>query len=196
MPSSLSGRRIVLGVSGGIAAFKAAELVSRLVSVGVGLRVVMTEAATRFVTPLTFHSLSGNPVAVDTFDRSLPVHNHVESAAWGELLVVAPATADILGKAAAGIADDCLSTALLSFSGPVLFAPAMNWRMWGHPAVRANVAVLVRRGASLVGPKRGRLACGENGEGRMAEVSEIVEVIKSILSKTGRGARGRRRRGS
>jgi len=176
-------RRIAVGVTGGIAAYKSADLVSKLVGSGAEVRVIMTDAATRFVTPLTFRSLSANPVALDTFDRSLSDYPHIELARWAEIFVVAPATANILGKAANGIADDCLSTALLSFTGPVLFAPAMNTRMWQHPAVRHNCELLESRGACFVGPGQGRLACGESGPGRMSEVTEILESISGVLGQ-------------
>lgn len=179
----LKGRRVVVGVTGGIAAYKAADLVSKLVAAGAEVRAVMTESARRFVTDLTFRSLSGFPVAVDTFDRSIGDYPHLTLAEWGEVMVVAPATANIIGKAAGGIADEVLSTALLSFSGPVLFAPAMNSRMWGHPAVRDNVKRLRARGTEFVGPGRGRLACGESGVGRMAEVPEILAALKKLLPR-------------
>jgi len=190
----LEGRRVVVGVTGGIAAYKAADLVSRLRSAGGEVRVVMTEAATRFVSALTFESLSGSPVAVDTFDRSISVYPHIALAEWGEILVVAPATANILGKAAGGIADDALSTSLLSFEGPVLFAPAMNTRMWNNPAVRHNHELLGARGCCFVGPVEGELACGETGIGRMSEVAEIIEAIGDVLAaggaSLGRGEQG------
>ena len=192
----LRNRRVVLGVTGGIAAYKAADLTSKLVAAGAEVRVVMTESATRFVSALTFRSLSGSPVAVDTFDRSAHAHPHLALADWGEVLVVAPATANVLGKAAAGIADDVLSTTLLSFPGPVIFAPAMNAKMWAHPAVAANVRTLRARKAAFVGPDRGRLACGEEGPGRMAEVPEIIEALESALPKEEVGGKkgGRRRK--
>ncbi len=191
----LKGRRIILGVTGGIAAYKAADLTSKLVAGGAEVRCVLTESATQFVTPLTFQSLSGNPVAADTFDRSVDAYPHLALADWGEVLVVAPATANILGKAAAGIADDVLTTALLSFPGPVLFAPAMNVKMWEHPAVAENVETLLARGANFAGPGRGRLACGQVGVGRMAEVPEIIEAIGSLLpGKDKNKEKGRRRR--
>ncbi len=190
----LKSRRIILGVSGGIAAYKAADLVSKLVGAGAEVRVVMTAAATRFVGALTFETLSGNPVASDTFDRSISVYPHISLADWGELLVVAPATANILGKAAGGIADDALSTTLLSFSGPVLFAPAMNTRMWSNPAVQHNHELLGARGCYFTGPAEGKLACGETGIGRMSEVAEIVKAIGEVLdaegSSLGRGEQG------
>jgi phosphopantothenoylcysteine decarboxylase/phosphopantothenate--cysteine ligase len=192
--ADLEGRRVVLGVTGGIAAYKAADLVSKLRGAGAKVRVVMTEAATRFVAPLTFESLSGSPVALDTFDRSISVYPHIALAEWGEILVVAPATANILGKSAAGIADDALSTALLSFEGPVLFAPAMNTRMWNNPAVRHNHELLGARGCHFVGPAEGPLACGETGVGRMSEVAEIIEAVREVLAaggaSLGRGEQG------
>ena len=192
----LKGRRVVLGVTGGIAAYKAADLVSKLVAAGAQVRAAMTESARRFVTELTFRSLSGFPVSVDTFDRSIGDYPPLQLAEWGEAMVVAPATANIIGKAAGGIADDVLSTALLSFDGPVLFAPAMNSRMWSHPAVRDNVKRLRARGAGFVGPGRGRLACGESGVGRMAEVPEILKALEKLLPRRTRGKKPTRRRRS
>jgi phosphopantothenoylcysteine decarboxylase/phosphopantothenate--cysteine ligase len=193
----LKGRRVVLGVTGGIAAYKSADLVSKLRAAGAEVRVVMTEAATRFVTPLTFETLSGQPVAVDTFDRSISAYPHVSLAQWGEVLVVAPATANILAKAATGLADDLLSTTLLSFAGPVLFAPAMNTRMWENPAVRRNHELLGARGCHFVGPAEGALACGETGVGRMSEVAEIIGAIGEVLTaggaSPGRGDQGNSR---
>jgi phosphopantothenoylcysteine decarboxylase/phosphopantothenate--cysteine ligase len=190
----LRGRKVVLGVSGGIAAYKAADLASKLVAAGAGVRCVLTGNAARFVTPLTFQSLSGNPAALDTFDREgAETYQHLSLAEWGEILVVAPATANILAKAATGLADDLLSTVLVSFPGKVLFAPAMNCHMWEHPAVVANVETLRRRGANFIGPGEGRLACGELGMGRMAEVPEILAAIEGLLpSPARRGGRKRR----
>jgi len=180
----LKGRRVVLAVTGGIAAYKAADLVSKLASAGAEVRCILTENAARFVTPLTFQSLSGREVHTDTFDRSSgEFYQHLAVADWGEVLVVAPATANILAKAAAGIADDLASTALVSFPGPVLFAPAMNCHMWANAAVAENVEKLRRRGANFVGPGEGRLACGEIGMGRMAEVPEILAAIEEIVGK-------------
>jgi phosphopantothenoylcysteine decarboxylase/phosphopantothenate--cysteine ligase len=183
----LKGRRIVLAVTGGIAAYKAADLVSKLAAAGAEVRCILTENAARFVTALTFQSLSGRDVYTDTFDRSgEEFYQHLAVAEWGEILVVAPATANILGKAAGGIADDLASTALVSFPGPVLFAPAMNCHMWANAAVVENVEKLRRRGANFVGPGEGRLACGEIGLGRMAEVPEILAAIEAVLDKAKR----------
>lgn len=180
----LKGRRIVLAVTGGIAAYKAADLTSKLVGAGAEVRCILTENAAKFVTPLVFQSLSGHEVAIDTFDRSGgEFYQHLSLADWGEILVVAPATANILGKAAGGIADDLASTALISFPGPVLYAPAMNCQMWANAAVVENVEKLRRRGANFVGPGEGRLACGDIGMGRMAEVPEILAAIEAVLEE-------------
>jgi len=167
--------RIVLGVSGSIAAFKAAEVVRRLRERGDEVRVVFSKSAARFVAPLTFSVLSGNPVLSDMFAPSAAVE-HVALAAWAELLLVAPASADILGKLAHGIADDPLATYALSHSGPILVAPAMESAMWEHPAVAANVQMLRSRGVRFVGPARGALASGGAGIGRMVEPEEIVDA--------------------
>ena len=190
----LRGRRVVVAVTGGIAAYKAADLVGKLCAAGAGVRCILTANATRFVAALTFQSLSGHEAAADTFDRSGgELYRHLALADWGELLVVAPATANVLGKAAAGIADDLVSTALIAFPGPVLFAPAMNCHMWAHPAVVENVEKLRRRGARFIGPNEGRLACGHVGLGRMAEVPEIIAAIETILAGL-RKSKSRKRR--
>ncbi len=175
----MKDRELLIGVTGGIAAYKTAALVSRLVQAGAGVTVVMTRSATRLVGPKTFEALTGRPVATRTFGPS--PHPHIELAQAAELLCVAPATANILAKAAVGLADDLLSTILLSFDGPVLFAPAMNARMWQKPAVRRNIAQLKADGAIVVNPGEGYLSCGETGAGRMAEPDVIFQAIAGAL---------------
>ena len=181
-PQVLKGREILVGVTGGIAAYKTAALVSRLVQAGAGTSVIMTEHAARFVGPLTFQTLTGRPVYTDMF-ASPEVYraDHISLADRADLVVVAPATANCLAKLAHGIADDLLSTALLAVEAPVLLAPAMNERMWEHPAVRANVELLRSRGVRMIGPDEGYLACGTTGKGRMAEPDAIFEEIRKIL---------------
>lgn len=182
-PKALDGREIAVGVTGGIAAYKAAALVSRLVQDGAAVTVVMTEAATRFVGPLTFRALTGRPAYTDLWSSPEGFRSdHVALADRADLVVVAPATADCLGKLAHGIADDLLSTFLLATDGPLILAPAMNSRMWAHPAVRANVETLRARGVRLVGPAEGRLACGAAGTGRMAEPDDILAAVLATLS--------------
>lgn len=179
----LTGREIVLGVTGGIAAYKSAEIVSRLRHLGAHVHVIMTRNATEFVSPLTFQTLSANPVVTDTF--AAPEYwnvEHVALAKLAELFVVAPATANILAKMACGIADDMLSTTLLATKAPILAAPAMNTGMWTAAATQANVSVLQKRGVHLIGPASGILACGDKGAGRMSEPEEIVDEIAHILS--------------
>ena len=176
----MQGKRILLIVTGGIAAYKAVYLVRLLRRDGALVRVVMSEAATEFVTPLTFEVLSGNPVSWDLFaPRDEPGVEHVELATWAERIIVVPATADFLSKAAHGAADDLASTVLAAARCPVLFAPAMNAGMWENPAVGRNISVLVRDGRSFIEPGEGELACGETGPGRMAEPEEIVEAIRT-----------------
>ena len=178
----LKDREVLVGVTGGIAAYKAAALVSRLVQAGAATNVVMTEHAARFVGPLTFQAITGRPVHTDPFAAPDVYHaDHIALADRAEIVVVAPATANCLGKLAHGIADDLLSTVLLAVEAPVLLAPAMNVRMWDHPAVRANVKLLESRGVHLVGPEEGRLACGATGQGRMAEPETILAAILEIL---------------
>lgn len=173
---------LLIGVSGGIAAFKTAALVSSLVQSGHRVTVVMTRAARRFVGPATFRALSGRPVVTDSFDRHYPLGPHIELAEQGELLCVAPASADILSKAATGLADDVLSTLLLSFTGPVLMAPAMNSAMWEKPAVGRNVATLRSDGVHIIGPQAGWQSCRRSGIGRMAEPADIQAEIEQLLT--------------
>ena len=168
-------RRIVLGVSGGIAAYKSAEIARLLVRAGAELQVAMTRGAREFVSPLTFAVLSGREVHLEVWGGgNSPSVDHVALAEWADLLLVAPATAHTLGKFAGGLADDFLSTYFLAHRGPVLLAPAIETAMWEHPAVRANVGELVARGARLVGPEAGPLASGREGVGRMSEPPTIA----------------------
>jgi len=183
---SLSGKKIVLGISGGIAAYKAAVLARELRKRGAEIRVVMTEHATRFVTPLTFATLTQAPVCASLWEGAESWSmEHISNARWGDLLVVAPATANIVAKFAHGIADDALTTLYLAWKGPVLLAPAMNTAMYEHPAYRANEAVLRERGVEILGPETGELACGEEGAGRLAEVETIVATIEARLTSSG-----------
>jgi len=179
----LAGREILVGVTGGIAAYKAATLVSALAREGASVTVVMTAGAKRFVTPLLFHTLSGRPVYDDlwTAPEGHPAP-HIALGQRAEAVCIAPATADILAKAAHGVADDLLTSTLLAIAAPLLLAPAMHERMWRHPATQANVLALRGRGAVLVGPKEGRLASGDEGTGRMAEVDEILDAVALALA--------------
>ena len=179
----MNGREIVVGVTGGIAAYKTAHLVSRLVQAGAGVSVVMTGAATELVAPATFQALSGRPVATNVFSPLNPMRGaHIELAK-GDVLCVAPATANFLAKAAVGIADDLLSTLYLSFMGAVLVAPAMNCEMWAKPAVARNVRRLCEDGVQMVGPEDGWLACGTRGPGRMSEPESIYAAIEKLLGE-------------
>ena len=174
----LSGKRITLGVTGGIAAYKAAELVRLLVKLGATVRVVMTEAATRFVTPVTFQALSGNLVFADQWDPRIANNMpHIELSRGADAILVAPASADFLAKLTHGLADDLLSTLALARNCPLLVAPAMNLQMWNNPATQRNVATLRGDGITLLGPASGEQACGETGQGRMIEPEEIVEDL-------------------
>lgn len=174
---------IVIGVSGGVAAYKSAYLVSRLAQAGHGMTVVMTKAAQRFVGEATFSALSGRPVLTDAFDLAEhPLGPHIEVARSADLLCVAPATADLMAKAAHGHADDLLSTLLLSFTGPVVMAPAMNTEMWEKPAVQRNLAQLRDDGVHIAQPGEGWLSCRQRGAGRMAEPDEIAELIVATLA--------------
>ena len=168
--------RIIVGITGGIAAYKAPELVRLLKKQGHEVRCAVTEHALEFVTRVTLETVSGAPLYSDLFATGRT--EHISLKDWGEMLVIAPATANIIGKVASGIADDALSTLLLAFSGkPVVMAPAMNCEMWAHPAVQQNVALLKSWGIRMVGPEVGELACGVNGVGRMANPEQIAEAI-------------------
>ncbi len=168
--------RIVVGITGGIAAYKAPELVRLLKKAGHEVRCAATEHALEFVTRVTLETVSGAPLYSDLFASGHT--EHISLKDWGEILVVAPATANIIGKVASGVADDALSTLLLAFSGkPVIMAPAMNCEMWAHPAVQRNIETLKGWGIRMVGPEEGELACGVNGMGRMAEPEQIVAAI-------------------
>jgi phosphopantothenoylcysteine decarboxylase / phosphopantothenate---cysteine ligase len=178
-------RRVVLGVSGGIAAFKAAEVVRRLTERGAQVQVVMTRGAREFITPLTFASLSKRPVHTEVWgDGNTPAVDHVELAGWAELLLVAPATAHTIAKFAGGLADDFLSTYFLAHRRPVLLAPAMETAMWESAAVRKNIQTLSARGVRFVGPESGPLASGSEGIGRMSEPDAIAAEAWRILDRS------------
>src|SRR3984885_11711271 len=181
--------RIVLGVSGGIAAYKAAELARALIQNGHEVQAVLTRAAEEFIRPLTFASLPGRKVITDLFSSASPEATysssieHIGVAQEHDLLLVAPATANVLGKFAHGLADDFLSTLYLAFRGPVVLAPAMNNNMWEHEAVRANLEILRKRGHTIVDPGDGYLACGTYGPGRLAEESQIVDAVEQAFGR-------------
>lgn len=176
--NSLASRQVLLGVSGGIAAYKAAELTRRLRAAGAEVRVVMTEAARAFVGPLTFQALSGNPVRLDILDPAAEAGmDHIELARWADLVLVAPASANLMARLAAGLADDLLTTVILATQAPLYLAPAMNQRMWRHPATQANARLLQERGVRLLGPAEGEQACGETGPGRMLEPLDILQAL-------------------
>jgi phosphopantothenoylcysteine decarboxylase len=175
-------KSIILGVAGSIAAYKAADLTSKLVKRGHAVFVVMTQNATSFVAPMTFQTLSKNPVTSGVFDeRESWRPTHIDLADRADLFLVAPATANVLAKLALGICDDALTSIALATPAPVLIAPAMNGKMWLHPATQQNVATLSARGASFIGPEEGMLACGYEGLGRLWNVDEIVAKADEIL---------------
>lgn len=174
----LHGRNLLLCVCGGIAAYKAAELVRRLRDAGAHVRVAMTDNAQRFVGAATFQALSGQPVRTSLWDEAAEAAmGHIELARWADVVLVAPATANTLARLAHGFADDLVSTLCLATSAPVAVAPAMNRQMWAHPATSANVAMLRARGVAILGPGAGDQACGEVGEGRLLEPDEIVAAL-------------------
>ena len=174
-------RKVLLGVTGSIAAFKAAVLTSRLVKEGVRVKVVMTKEATCFVTPLTFQVLSGNKVYQDMFAGwDSPEIEHISLSEWADLILVCPATANILSKTANGLADDLLSATILAARKPVIFVPAMNAGMWQNPILQKKVKELKSLGYRFIGPTKGRLACGKEGEGRMVEVETVIAALAKI----------------
>ena len=180
-------KTIVIGVTGGIAAYKVTDLVSRLKKRGFEVEVMMTEAAQELVAPLTFRVISGRPVRLDLFDESEgdPAEvEHIAIADRADLIVIVPATANIMAKAAAGIADDLVSTVILAADSPVLYFPAMNTRMWEHPATQNSVAVLRERGFKVVDPAEGRLACGTVGRGRLPDIETLEEKILAVMAES------------
>jgi phosphopantothenoylcysteine decarboxylase/phosphopantothenate--cysteine ligase len=182
-PPLLAGREIVVGVCGGIAAYKVADVVSKLVQRGAGVTVCMTEEAQRFVTPLTFEALSGRPVRTGIFslvESSDP--QHISLTERADLMVVAPATNNVIAKVAHGLTDDLVSLMVCAAACPVVFAPAMNDRMWGHPVAQENVAKLKSLGYRFIGPEEGWLACRNVGAGRLADPGRIVEEVTQLLA--------------
>jgi phosphopantothenoylcysteine decarboxylase/phosphopantothenate--cysteine ligase len=180
-----TNKKILLGVCGGIAAYKSVFLVRELTRLGAEVRVVMTTSAKAFITPMTFQALSGNSVRDSLFDAEAErAMGHIELARWADCLIIAPASANCLAKMAQGIADDLLSTLYLVAEIPVFIAPAMNRSMWAHPATQANIALLQSRAVIMIGPGEGSQACGEYGLGRMAEVDEILTALRLLGIET------------
>ena len=188
----LENKRVLLVISGGIAAFKALDIIRLLLKEGAGVQVIMTKAATEFVAPLTIATLTGKPVLTDLFDlmRESEI-GHIELSRAADLVVVAPATANLIAKMANGIADDLPSTMLLATDKPVLVAPAMNVRMWYHPATQRNLATLQEDGLHFVGPAVGMMACNEEGPGRLSEPEDIFQAIKALLDDSPKPLAGR-----
>lgn len=181
----LENKKIVLGISGGIAAFKAAEIASMLRKRGAEVKCIMTDHATEFITPLTMREISGNPVAVSMFG-DIPEFNveHIALAQWADVFVIAPATANIIGKIAGGIADDMLTTTVMATTAPVVIAPAMNSNMYTNPIVQKNIAALREYGYEIIEPATGHLACGVTGVGRLPEPEDIVDYIEFAACRT------------
>ncbi len=183
-PPTLQGKEIIVAVCGGIAAYKVADVVSKLVQAGAGVTVAMTNDAQQFVTPLTFQALSARPVRTSTYkleDSSDPQHIGLTEKA--DLMLVAPATANMLAKVAQGLCDDLVSLMIAASACPVVFAPAMNNRMWENPIAKENVAKLLKHGYTMIGPEPGWLACRNVGVGRMSEPAKIVEEVTARLLK-------------
>ncbi|MEY2191282.1 bifunctional phosphopantothenoylcysteine decarboxylase/phosphopantothenate--cysteine ligase CoaBC [Neobacillus sp. BF23-41] len=176
-------KKILLCVTGGIAVYKAAALTSKLVQAGAHVKVILSESAQKFVTPLTFQALSRNEVYVDTFDEKNPrVIAHIDLADWADLILVAPATANTIGKIAGGIADNMITTVLLAATSPVWIAPAMNVHMYDHPAVKKNLSILAEYGYQFIEPSEGYLACGYVGKGRLEEPEKIVQLVHQFFT--------------
>ncbi|RJP39711.1 MAG: bifunctional phosphopantothenoylcysteine decarboxylase/phosphopantothenate--cysteine ligase CoaBC [Phycisphaerales bacterium] len=195
--ASVPGREVLVGVCGGIAAYKVCTVVSRLVQCGAGVTVVMTRAAREFVTPLTFKALSGRPVVDDLWTApDAQDTQHIRLTERADLVLVAPATANIIAKMACGLADEVLSTVLLAAGSPVLIAPSMNERMWNHPAVRANMTTLRDRGVMVIEPESGWLACRTIGAGRLADPERIADAVLDALRARSSGAPRARKSGS
>ena len=183
MPDTLHNREILLGVSGGVAAYKAADLCSRMVQRGAKVSVIMTESAHRFIGTTTFEALTGRPVYSDAFEAKEHFQGeHIGLSRRAELIVIAPATAQTIARLTHGMADDLLSTTVLVTTAPVLVAPAMNCDMWAKPAVQRNVAQLGADGVHIIGPEEGWLSCGQIGAGHMAEPGSILDRIETLLS--------------
>ncbi len=183
MPQGLSGKKILLGVTGGIAAYKAADLARRLKKAGADVRVILTANGAKFVTPLTFQALTQNPVSMELLDPGQEQQiGHIDLADWAEAFVIAPATANVIARLAAGLADDLLATVALATGARVVIAPAMNVHMWRHPAVRRNLATLREGGALVIEPGEGEMACGHVGEGRLAEVDDLLDGVSRALT--------------
>lgn len=181
--SDIKNKQILIGISGGIAAYKTAELVRTLKKKGAEVRVCMTKAACEFITPLTLQALSGNPVHTDLLDpQAEAAMGHIELARWADLILIAPATADLMAKLAHGMANDLLTTVCLATESPIHLAPAMNRVMWANPATQANAETLKQRGFFLHGPAVGDQACGETGAGRMLEALELADLVENTLS--------------
>ncbi|WP_407058430.1 bifunctional phosphopantothenoylcysteine decarboxylase/phosphopantothenate--cysteine ligase CoaBC [Paracerasibacillus soli] len=180
----LQDKKIILGVSGGIAAYKACALASKLTQEGASVKVMMTKEATHFVTPLTFQALTRQPVYTDVFDEKDPVKiAHIDVADWADMIIIAPATANIIAKLASGIADDMLTTTLLATKAPIYIAPAMNVNMYDHPAIKKQMCQLEKWGYHFIEPGAGYLACGWIGKGRLEEPETIVNILKAQQEK-------------
>ena len=180
----LAGKKILLGVTGGIAAYKAADLASRLAAEGAQVKTIMTDSAQKLITAKTFEAVTGGPVFTEMWSAPEEFRiGHIQLADWSDAVVIAPATADIIAKTACGICDDLLSTVMcVCWEKPILIAPAMNTRMWNNPVTQKNIAALKELKVHIVGPCSGRLACGAEGPGRMSEPEDIIAAVKKLIS--------------
>lgn len=176
-------KNIVIGICGSIAAYKSCEIIREFKKRNWDVKVIMTENAKKFINPLTVEVLSKNPVYSDMFERNSWEENHISLSDFASVILIAPATANIIGKIASGICDDLLTTTIFSFSGPVIFAPAMNENMWKNKIVQENVKKLKKNGYLFIGPEKGVLASGKTGIGRLAEIKKIVEFVEKTILK-------------
>ena len=175
-------KKILVGVCGSISAYKTPVIIRRLKEKGWDVKVIMTKSATKFITPLTFETVSKNPVYIDMFEKNRWDMHHIGLSEFSNIFIIAPATANIIGKASNGIADDLLSATIIAFKGKIVFAPAMNYKMWENTIVRENVEKLKKHGYDFIGPEKGSLAEG-SGWGRLAEISDIINFIEKIFDK-------------
>ncbi|HOK56796.1 MAG TPA: flavoprotein [bacterium] len=183
MAEKLKRKNIVVGVTGSIAIYKSCEVVRNLIKNNWSVKVVMTENAKKFVSPLTFETLSRNPVYSDMFEKKTYEEDHIALADFASIILVCPATANIIGKVSSGICDDLLTATIFAFSGPVIFAPAMNENMWLNSIVQENVKKLKKHGYYFVEPEEGELASGKTGKGRLAKIEKIIDFVEKVYNK-------------
>lgn len=182
MANKLKKKNIIVGITGSIAIYKTCEVIRKLIKNNWNVKVIMTENAKKFINPLTFETLSKNPVYSKMFEKMTYEEDHIALADFAEIVLICPATANIIGKIASGICDDLLTTSIFAFNGPVIFAPAMNENMWVNPIIQKNVEKLKKYGYYFIEPEEGELASGKKGKGRLAKIEKIIEFVEKIYS--------------